>query len=183
MSDSLWHHRILQRIILGWFAIPSSRRSFWPRDWAWVSCIASRFFTVWATRQAPDTWGSFSKPFHSYASLSPPFSVPGILVSALLQQQTSHSHLLFSQNKPSSFSVSLCPIWGYVSSCGQSYSQCLSVPFLSCFPLLEVDSCHIYYCADLIMHLFSVQFSSVAQSCLTLCDPMNRSTPGLPVHH
>ena len=29
----------------------------------------------------------------------------------------------------------------------------------------------------------SVQFSSVAQSCATLCDPMNRSTPGLPVHH
>ena len=27
------------------------------------------------------------------------------------------------------------------------------------------------------------QFSSVAQSCLTLCDPMNCSTPGLPVHH
>ena len=31
--------------------------------------------------------------------------------------------------------------------------------------------------------LFSVQFSSVAQSCPTLCDPMNCSTPGLPVHH
>ena len=29
----------------------------------------------------------------------------------------------------------------------------------------------------------SVQFSSVAQSCPTLSDPMNRSTPGLPVHH
>ena len=29
----------------------------------------------------------------------------------------------------------------------------------------------------------AVQFSSVAQSCPTLCDPMNRSTPGLPVHH
>ena len=29
----------------------------------------------------------------------------------------------------------------------------------------------------------SVQFSSVTQSCPTLCDPMNRSTPGLPVHH
>ena len=28
-----------------------------------------------------------------------------------------------------------------------------------------------------------VQISSVAQSCLTLCDPMNCSTPGLPVHH
>ena len=29
----------------------------------------------------------------------------------------------------------------------------------------------------------SVQFSSVAQSCQTLCDPMNHSMPGLPVHH
>ena len=29
----------------------------------------------------------------------------------------------------------------------------------------------------------SFQFSSVAQSCPTLCDPMNCSTPGLPVHH
>ena len=31
--------------------------------------------------------------------------------------------------------------------------------------------------------VFRVQFSSVAQSCPTLCDPMNRSMPGLPVHH
>ena len=30
---------------------------------------------------------------------------------------------------------------------------------------------------------YSVQYSSVAQSYLTLCDPMNRSTPGLPFHH
>ena len=29
----------------------------------------------------------------------------------------------------------------------------------------------------------SVQFSSVSQSCPTFCDPMNCSTPGLPVHH
>ena len=29
----------------------------------------------------------------------------------------------------------------------------------------------------------AVQFSSFTQSCPTLCDPMNRSTPGLPVHH
>ena len=30
---------------------------------------------------------------------------------------------------------------------------------------------------------FPPQFSSIAQSCLTLCDPMNRCTPGLPVYH
>ena len=35
----------------------------------------------------------------------------------------------------------------------------------------------------ILVLIHSVQFSSVAQSCLTLCDPMNRSTPGLPVHH
>ena len=29
----------------------------------------------------------------------------------------------------------------------------------------------------------SVQFSSVTQSCLILCDPMDRSMPGLPIHH
>ena len=31
--------------------------------------------------------------------------------------------------------------------------------------------------------LGDIQFSSVTQSCPTLCDPMNSSTPGLPVHH
>ena len=31
--------------------------------------------------------------------------------------------------------------------------------------------------------MIQFQFSSVAQLCLTLCDPMNHSTPGLPVHH
>ena len=36
---------------------------------------------------------------------------------------------------------------------------------------------------ETLISLSSVQFSSVAQSCLTLCDPMNCSTPGLPVHH
>ena len=38
----------------------------------------------------------------------------------------------------------------------------------------------------LVMTFFprsSVQFSSVTQSCPTLCDPINHSTPGLPVHH
>ena len=44
-----------------------------------------------------------------------------------------------------------------------------------------------YFLHTLISNLlsikFSVQFSSVAQSCPTLCNPMNRSTPGLPVHH
>ena len=36
---------------------------------------------------------------------------------------------------------------------------------------------------EVTCQLHSVQCSSVTQSCPTLCDPMNRSTPGLPIHH
>ena len=46
-------HEILQAKILEWVAISSSKGSFRPRDWTRVSCIACRFFTVWATREAP----------------------------------------------------------------------------------------------------------------------------------
>ena len=41
----------------------------------------------------------------------------------------------------------------------------------------------IYSVFILVRRFSSVQFSSVAQSCPTLCNPMTRSTPGLPVHH
>ena len=38
-------------------------------------------------------------------------------------------------------------------------------------------------CPSSVRKSLSVQFSSVSHSCLTLCDPMDCSTPGLPVHH
>ena len=43
-----------------------------------------------------------------------------------------------------------------------------------------MESYYLFFC-DWVFS--SVQFSSVAQSCPTLCDPMNHSTRGLPVHH
>ena len=62
VSESLWPmdyslpgssvHGTLQTRILEWVAILFSRGSFWLRDQIWVSCIADRFFTVWATREA-----------------------------------------------------------------------------------------------------------------------------------
>ena len=39
----------------------------------------------------------------------------------------------------------------------------------------------LFYCTNFVAWLFL--FSSVTQSCLTLCDPMRCSTPGLPVQH
>ena len=43
-----------------------------------------------------------------------------------------------------------------------------------------VAACGIFF---LNHGIETLQFSSVAQSCPTLCDPMNHSMPGLPVHH
>ena len=39
-------HGIFLARILEWVAIPSSRGSFQPRDWTWLSCIEGRFFTT-----------------------------------------------------------------------------------------------------------------------------------------
>ena len=41
--------------------------SFQPRDQTWVSCIAGRFFTVWATREAP---GGINTALHTVSALS-----------------------------------------------------------------------------------------------------------------
>ena len=45
-------HGVLRARILEWVAIPFSRGSSRPRDWTCVSCIAGRFFRIWATREA-----------------------------------------------------------------------------------------------------------------------------------
>ena len=52
--------------------------------------------------------------------------------------------------------------------------------------MLDICRCICLYTYCICVHIYiytSAQFSSVAQSCPTLCDPMNHSTPGLPVHH
>ena len=66
-------HGILQARILEWVAISLSRGSSQSRDQIQVSCIASRFLTIWAIREAPsDVWleanpeslgGTVSQPF------------------------------------------------------------------------------------------------------------------------
>ena len=47
-------HGIFQAIVLEWIAISFSKGSSQPRDRTWVSCIAGRFFTAWATRETPN---------------------------------------------------------------------------------------------------------------------------------
>ena len=50
-SPSSSVHGILQERILQWVARLFSRGSSWPRDRTWVSCIAGRLFSIWATRE------------------------------------------------------------------------------------------------------------------------------------
>ena len=51
---------VLQTRTREWAAMPFSRGSSRTRDWTWVSYIAARFFTIWATRESPrndiDPW-------------------------------------------------------------------------------------------------------------------------------
>ena len=73
-----------------------------------------------------------------------------------------------------------------------SHSWTIGFSLYCCINLVPFPSLphtFLYYCDLIVFFAFvtprkpSVQFSSVTQLCPTLCDPMNRSTPGLPVHH
>ena len=78
--------------------------------------------------------------------------------------------------------ISIRSIWPNVS-----FKVCVSLLIL-CFDDLSIDDSGVLKSPTIIVlllisPLMPVQFSSVTQSCPTLCDPMNCSMPGLPVHH
>ena len=64
--------------------------------------------------------------------------------------------------------------------------NCFTV-FYWFLPYINMNQPKVYICPPWTSHFTipptSVQFSSVAQSCPTVCDPMDCSRPGLPVHH
>ena len=71
-------HVILQARILEWVAVPFFRRSLQPRDRMQVSCIAGRFFTIWATRDSQCHLGSLKFTFraHHFLHQQKPICVP-----------------------------------------------------------------------------------------------------------
>ena len=71
--------------------------------------------------------------------------------------------------------LDLLAVQGTLKSLLQHYSSKASILWCSDFFIVQLSSIHD--------HWKHHQIISVAQSCLTLCDPMNHSTPGLPVHH
>jgi len=67
-------HRILQARILEWVTMPFSRGSSWLRLWTRVSCIAGRFFTIWATRII--YWCAFTYTADCLQTLTTNYNLP-----------------------------------------------------------------------------------------------------------
>ena len=72
-------------------------------------------------------------------------------------------------------------------SSNASFKTCVSL-LIFCFDDLSIGVSRVLKSPTInvllsISPFMSVQFSSITHSCPTLCDPMNRSTPGLRVHH
>ena len=79
-------HGILQVRILEWITLPSSRGSSRPRDRNQVSCVASRLFTIWTTREALCSNIKFKKSYkwNTTCESYPSSSFPCFLLKALL---------------------------------------------------------------------------------------------------
>ena len=75
--------------------------------------------------------------------------------------------------------LELLAVQGTLKSLLQHHSSKASILQPSAFFMVQFS--HPYMTTGKTIAL--TRFSSVAQSCPTLCDPMNRSMPGLPVHH
>ena len=65
----------------------------------------------------------------------------------------------------------------------QNFLQFIVIHTVKGFGIVNKAEIDAFLELSCFFHDPAVQFSSVTQSCPTLCDPMYRSTPGLPVHH
>ena len=107
----------------------------------------------------------------------PTFSPRNFMVSCLIFKSFSHYEFI------------LFMLWWYVLA-SLIYKGLFTFPSVTCwrdclFPIVLGCILNLWSDANVVIIIqdFSVQFSSVAQSCPTLCDPMDYSIPGLPVYH
>ena len=185
---------ISQARILDWIAIPFSRGSSWPRDWtrvSWISCIAGRFFTVWATREESENgrWlhsgrASFKSSGCFLAHLSGGRHPADANHSRTTEARwlLGHNWLLLAMGWPIIFVYLL--IRGMVGSgAGQNQKTAISVD--NAFYVAK-PTCPRKIRGDTGCEV-SIQWDSsvlclAAQSWPTLCDPMGYSPPGSSVH-
>ena len=132
-------HGILQARILEWVAMPSSRGPSPPGDRIQVSCLAGRFFTVWATREALLDGGVWEKYFIVWGNFS--FALPWTnFLSRLffICFCWGHQQLIRASFLPSPFPPAWQPCWylltGYWVS-GTVLNAFCSYIFVTCINL------------------------------------------------
>ena len=135
-----------------------------------------------ATLSAPNPAAGRRRALLTHASAGDSWTLPGKSGSVSCGVTAPFSWLLvhtsFCLCPPVVYFPVLCKLWQLYSGINGD--------------LLQEGLCHAQVCSTqsscpcgspLLTHTSTVQFSSVAQSCPTLCNPMNRSTPCPPVHH
>ena len=146
---------------------PSTVGSFWGL-WGGICSSSSSLTYRWLslgrvfTRHSPCAQVCLQKsPFYGPIELGPTLKMEMLVTQSCV---TLCDPMDYSPPGPSLHGISQARILEWVT---MPFSRGSSQPGVT----LQADS------------LPSNQIRSVAQSCPTLCDPMNRSTPGLPVHH
>ena len=107
-------HGILQARILEWVAVPISRGSSWLRGWAWVSCIAGKFYhlshqgsPLTITQRKPKCSRSSTGTSCSLVKMDIGFAQDWDDDALLMAAYSLHSHFLY---------YSICAIWDHISN-------------------------------------------------------------------
>ena len=148
-------------------------------------CVSTCVYLLWESLGFLDLGGYFLSYFRAIIDYD--LLKYSLMPFLLLSSYGTHIILVFlclmlSQRSLTLHSLLfiLCLHLSYFSHVHHLLSQ-LTISSSASITLLLVPS--IVFLIIIIVLFSSIQFSSVAQLCLTLCDPMNLSTPRLPVHH
>ena len=96
---------ILQARVLEWVTISFSGGSSWSRDWTHISCIASRFFTVWVTKEAPSVFRCYKHSVVGEETEAHWLPTPGLYLPV---QGLAYTLLLSTPSKISYIQAAFC---------------------------------------------------------------------------
>ena len=174
-------HGISQAQILEWGVISYSRIPSWPRDWK----LGLLRLLRWQVDSLPLTWVAAPSAFYLLQLDGQPKPEAKARCDAQAHRKGDYPFpqpTFFTSRKPC-ITLLTPTVWAAASLpslCTGTVVEKDTGPYILVkFHFTVLDPLPFFYCRVLLL----IQFSSVAQSCPTLCDPMNHSTPGLPVHH